>query len=145
MKHSKSGKSLVPCLKFNNDLGFIHCRSISQTSVTNVSELGSIYEVMHQIAMGNRSAIGAFLYPLPTELEVEISHNSAFIHVVQYLCISFVRHGKWCVKISTYRLTINNRYLIHNFVGPYVSVSYHHLTFYMRDYILIFSGGFMFK
>ena len=52
------------------------------------------YGVMHQIAMGNRSATGAFLYPLPTELEVEISHNSALIHVVQYLCISFVRHGK---------------------------------------------------
>ena len=60
----------------------------------NYNKLGMIYGVMHQIAMGNRSAIGAFLYPLPTELAVEISHNSALIHVVQYLCISFVRHGK---------------------------------------------------
>ena len=57
-----------------------------------------------------------FLYPLPTEIEVEISHNSALIHVVLYLCISFVRHGKWSVKISTYRRTVPHRYLVHHLV-----------------------------
>ena len=73
-----------------------------------------MYGAMHQIAMGNRSAIGAFLYPLPTELEVEILHNSTLIYVVQYLCIIFVRHGKWSVKISTYRRTVPHRYLVHH-------------------------------
>ena len=70
-------------------------RKLSMTHLRTVYDhCVECYEVMHQIAMGNRSATGAFLYPLPTELEVEISHNSALIHVVQYLCISFVRHGK---------------------------------------------------
>ena len=52
-----------------------------------------MYGAMHQIAMGNRSAIGTFLNPLPTELEVEISHKSALIHVLQYIFFNAAGKG----------------------------------------------------
>ena len=74
------------------------------------------YGVMDLNSNGEQIGDRCFLYPLPTEIEVEISHNSALIHVVLYLCISFVRHGKWSVKISTYRRTVPHRYLVHHLV-----------------------------